>query len=59
LSYSKVIEILDKETNNTMIFTSIIKASYRFGLSRTAIRNYITSGKLYKNRYHLKFSDKI
>ena len=42
-----------------MIFTSIIKASYRFGLSRTAIKNYITSGKLYKNRYHLNFFDKI
>lgn len=59
LSYGKVIEVFDKETNDTMIFTSIIKASYRFGTSRTTIRNYITSGKLYKNRYHFKFYDKI
>jgi hypothetical protein len=59
LSYGKVIDVFDKETNNTMTFTSIIKASYRFGTSKTTIRNYITSGKLYKNRYHFKFSDKI
>jgi len=59
LSYGKVIEVFDKEINNTMTFTSIIKASYRFGISRTTIKNYITSGKLYKNRYHFKFSDKI
>lgn len=42
-----------------MSFTTIIKASYRFGTSRTTIRNYIINGKLYKNRYQLKFSDKI
>lgn len=59
LSYGKVIEVFDKETNDTMTFTSIVKASYRFGTSRTTIRNYITSGKLYKNRYHFKFSDKV
>lgn len=59
LSYGKVIEVFDKETNDTTTFTSIIKASYRFGTSRTTIRNYITSGKFYKNRYLFKFSDKI
>ena len=59
LSYGKVVEVFDKEINNMMTFTSIIKASYRFGISRTTIRNYIISGKLYKNRYYFKFSDKI
>jgi hypothetical protein len=59
LSYGKIIEVFDKETNDTMTFTSIIKTSYRFGTSRTTIRNYITSGKFYKNRYHFKFSNKI
>jgi len=59
LSYGKVIEVFDKETNDTMTFTSIIKASHRFGTSRTTIINYITNGKLYKNRYHFKFYDKI
>ena len=42
-----------------MTFTSIIKASYGFGISRTTIRNYIISGKLYKNRYFFKFYDKV
>ena len=42
-----------------MTFTSIIKASYGFGISRTTIINYIISGKLYKNRYFFKFYDKV
>lgn len=58
LSYGKIIEVFDKEINNTITFASIIKASYRFGISRTTIRNYINSGKLYKNRYHFKFLKK-
>jgi len=42
-----------------MTFTSIIKASYWLGTSRTTIRNYILSGKFYKSRYRFKFFDKI
>jgi NUMOD1 domain. len=59
LSYGKVVEVFDKETKDIMTFTSINKASCKFGVSRTTIRNYITSDKLYKNRYYFKFSDKI
>jgi len=51
LSYGKVIEVFNKETNNTITFSSLVKVSYRLGISRTTIRNYINSGKLYKNRY--------
>jgi hypothetical protein len=38
-----------------MTFTSIIKAYYRFGISRTTIINYIISGKLYKIASFLNF----
>jgi len=42
-----------------MTFTFIIKVFYGFSISRTTIRNYIISGKLYKNRYFFKFYDKL
>ena len=38
-----------------MTFTSIIKAYYRFGISRNTIINYIISGKLYKIASFLNF----
>jgi len=56
LSYGKVVEVFDKKINNTKTFAS--KVSCRFDI-RTTIRNYITSSKLYKNRYYFKFSNKI
>lgn len=53
----KVIEVFDKDTHEIKTYPSIYKVAYRLGTTRTTIRSYITSGKAYKNRYYLKFSD--
>lgn len=55
LSYGKPIEVLDSNTNTTKIYDSTYKVATRFGFSRTTLRNYISSGKAYKNRYIFKF----
>lgn len=56
LSYGKSIEVLDSNTNTTKIYDSIYKVATRFGFSRSTLRNYISSGKAYKNRYIFKFA---
>jgi len=58
LSYGKSIEVLDSNTNSTKIYDSTYKVSTRFGFSRSTLRNYISSGKAYKNRYIFKFISK-
>jgi len=58
ISYGKVIEVFDKETNETKIYNSSYKVSYRLGISRTTVRNYLNSDQPYKGRYYLKYSDK-
>lgn len=55
LSYGKVVEVIDSETNTTKVYDSNFKAAARFGFSRTSLRNYLASGKLYKNRYIFKY----
>jgi hypothetical protein len=57
--YGKIVEVHDKDTNKVDTYLSIYKASARYGISRSTIRNYIASGKLYKNRYSFKFSEYI
>jgi len=56
LSYGKSIEVLDSNTNTIKIYDSTYKAAARFGFSRSTLRNYISSGKAYKNRYIFKFT---
>jgi hypothetical protein len=48
----KVIEVFDKDTNETKTYPSIYKIASRFGITRTTVRSYITKGKAYKNRYY-------
>jgi hypothetical protein len=50
--------VFDKETNETKIYNSSYKVSYRLGISRTTVRNYLNSDQPYKGRYYLKYSDK-
>ena len=57
LSYGKVVEVFDKDTNEVQTYVSTYKVAYRFGISRSTIRTYINNGKLYKDRYSFKFSD--
>ncbi len=57
IDLGKVIEVFDKDTNERKTYTSTYKVAYRLGTSRSTIRSYITSGKVYKNRYYLSFSD--
>uniref|UniRef100_UPI0030E5B51E hypothetical protein n=1 Tax=Dematophora necatrix TaxID=2751867 RepID=UPI0030E5B51E len=56
LSYGKYIEVLDSDTNTTEIYESSYKVATRFGFSRSSLRNYIASGKVYKNRYIFKYA---
>jgi hypothetical protein len=58
LSYGKLVEVLDSDTNTTKIYDSVYKVATRFGISRTTLRNYITSGRAYKNRYIFSFREK-
>lgn len=55
LSYGKRVEVLDSDTNTTKIYDSSYKVATRFGFSRSSLRNYIASGKVYKNRYIFKY----
>jgi len=57
VSYGKVVEVLDTDTNTTKIFESVYKVAARYGFSRSTLRNYVASGKAYKNRYIFKFKD--
>lgn len=54
-SYGSLVEVFDTDTNTTTIIDSVSKAASKFGVSRTSIRNFISSGKPYKNRYIFKF----
>ena len=54
-SYGRFVEVFDTDTNTTTIIDSVSKAASKFGVSRTSIRNFISSGKPYKNRYKFKF----
>jgi len=54
-SYGSSVEVFDTDTNTTTIIDSVSKAASKFGVSRSSIRNYISSGKPYKNRYIFKF----
>lgn len=57
LSSGKPVEVLDSDTNTTKIYDSSYKVATRFGFSRSSLRNYIASGKLYKNRYVFKYTN--
>ena len=57
LSYGKSIEVLDSDTNTTKIYESSYKVAARFGFRRSSLRNYIASGKAYKNRYIFKYAN--
>jgi hypothetical protein len=57
LSYGKYIEVLDSDTNTSKIYESSYKVATRFGFSRSSLRNYIASGKVYKNRYIFKYAN--
>jgi hypothetical protein len=57
LSYGKAVEVLDSDTNTTKIYDSSYKVATRFGFSRSSLRNYIASGKPYKNRYIFKYTN--
>lgn len=57
LSYGKYIEVLDSDTNTRKIYESSYKVATRFGFSRSSLRNYIASGKVYKNRYIFKYAN--
>lgn len=57
LSYGKYIEVLDSDTNSSKIYESSYKVATRFGFSRSSLRNYIASGKVYKNRYIFKYAN--
>ena len=48
-------EVFDKDTNERKTYASILKVAYRFGIGRTTVRSYITSGKSYKDRYYFKY----
>jgi hypothetical protein len=51
--------VLDSDTNTTKIYDSVYKVATRFGISISTLRNYIASGRAYKNRYIFSFaSDK-
>ena len=54
-SYGSLVEVFDTDTNTTRIFDSVAKAASKFGVSRSSIRNYISNGKPYKDRYIFKF----
>lgn len=54
-SYGRLVEVFDTDTNTTAIIDSVSKAASKFGVSRTSVRNYISSRKPYKNRYIFKF----
>jgi hypothetical protein len=54
-SYGSLVEVFDIDKNTTTIIDSVSKAASKFGVSRSSIRSYISSGKPYKNRYIFKF----
>lgn len=54
-SYGSVVEVFDIDTNTTTTVDSVAKAASKFGISRSTIRNYISSEKPYKSRYKFKF----
>ena len=54
-SYGSLVEVFDTDANTTRIIDSVSKAASKFGVSRSSIRSYISSGKPYKNRYIFKF----
>jgi group I intron endonuclease len=45
------IQVINKETNETIIYSSNYKAAEALGCSKSTIRNYIKNKKLYKNKY--------
>jgi hypothetical protein len=54
-SYGSLVEVFDTDANTTRTIDSVAKAASKFGVSRTTIRNHISSGKPYKSRYIFKF----
>lgn len=57
LDLGKEIVVFDKETNETNTYSSVYKVAARLGTTRATIRNNISSGKAFKNRYHLSFAE--
>jgi group I intron endonuclease len=46
-----VVQVFDKETNETTTFSSIRQAAKGLSTNHTTIRNYIKNQKHYKGRY--------
>jgi len=45
------IQVINKETNETIIYSSNCKAAEALGCSEKTVRNYIKNKKLYKGKY--------